>query len=429
MKKLINLFILASLSLTSNATDIIPAAKQTNAILIQGGTLHTVTDGTKVDYDLLVENGIISQIAQNIAAPANAKIIDAKGKHVYPGLIGLATNIGMVEVGAVRSTRDNSEVGRATPEVKAHIAYNADSEIIPTVRSNGITHVQIAPGGGGLNGQSSLMQLDGWNWQDALVKANIGMHLRWPSVGINKAFWETRTPEKQKEGNQKAAKQLKDTFEKIKAYAKARDEDKTQLVDLRWEAMRPVLKGEMPLYIHADDYRALEQAIHFADQEKIKIVLVGARDADKAVELIKQHNIPVVYTSAFGRTWRSDEAMDKAFSMPAFLEANGINYSLTIDSSWPVRNLPFAAGQSIAYGVSAEMALQSITLRPAQVLGMADKMGSLTEGKQANVVISAGDLFDHLTHKVEVVLIDGREIDLDNRHKRLYRKYSAKPKE
>jgi len=385
---LTSLVVASSLSFSVMATDIVPGEKQSNAILIKGGTLHTVTSGVQVNTDLLFENGVISKIATGINAPANTKVIDATGKHVYPGLIGLATNVGLVEVGAVRSTRDDSEIGRATPEVKAHIAFNADSEIIPTLRTNGITHVQIAPNGGGLNGQSSLMQLDGWNWQDALVKSSTGMHLQWPRVGINKAWWERRSPEKQKEANEKANKQLRDSFKVIKAYAKARDEDKNQLVDLRWEAMRPVLKGEVPLYVHADDYRQIEQAIDFANKEKLSIVLVSARDADKAIELIKGNNVPVIFTSAFGRTWRSDEAIDKAFATPAFLEKSGINYALAIDSNWPARNLAFAAGQSIAYGVSPEMALKSITLAPAKILGVDDKMGSLTVGKQANIIIS-----------------------------------------
>jgi len=428
MKKLTNLVLLASFSFSAIATDIIPGAKQVNPILIKGGTLHTVTDGTKHNHDLLLENGLISKIGKNLTAPAGAKIIDATGKQVYPGLIGLVTNVGLVEVGAVRATRDSNETGRATPEVQAHVAYNADSEIIPTIRSNGITHVQITPGGSGLNGQSSLMQLDAWSWENALVKENTAMHLRWPSVGINKSWWESRTPEKQREANNKASKQFSELIASIKSYVKARDEDKTQAIDLRWEAMRSVMSGKTPLFIHANDYRQIEQAIHFADKEKLNIVIVGGRDADKAAGLLKAHDIPVVYTSAWGQTWRSDEAMDRAYAMPATLESLGVDFALAIESNWPVRNLAFAAGQSIAYGVSAERALESITLTPAKILGVADKMGSLSEGKQANIVISGGDLFDHLTHSVEAVYIEGRVVNIDNRHKRLYRKYSAKPK-
>jgi imidazolonepropionase-like amidohydrolase len=428
MKKIISLMVIASISFSATATNLVPGEKQSKPILIQHGDLYTATDGIKADYDLLIKDGLIKKIAKNISVPKDAKIIDAKGKRVYPGLIGLVTSVGIVEIGAVRATRDNSEVGRATPEVKAHIAFNADSEITPTIRANGITHLQIAPSGGGINGQSSLMQLDGWNWKDSLVKSSTGMHLRWPSVGINKAFWETRSVEKQKKANKKAAKQFNELFTQIKAYAKSRDENKNQLVDLRWEAMRPVLRGDMPLYVHANDYRQLEQAIQFANKQKIKIVLVGARDAEKAIDLIKENNIPVIFTASWGRTWRSDEAMDKAYSTPAVLEAAGIDYALAIDGNWPVRNLPFAAGQSIAYGVSAETALKSVTIRPAKILGVEDKMGSLTEGKQANIVISTGDLFDHLTHHVEVLLIEGREVDIDNRHKRLYKKYSEKPR-
>jgi imidazolonepropionase-like amidohydrolase len=433
MKKLSSLFLalfistVMSVSMPTHATDIVPGAKQTIPILIKGGTLHTVTDGVKVDYDILLIDGKIKQIGQNIAAPAAAKTIDASGKQVYPGLIAMTTTLGLVEIGAVRATRDVQEVGTMTPEVKAHIAFNADSQITPTVRSNGITHAQIAPEGQGLNGQSSLMQLDGWNWQDALVKAGTGMHMSWPSVGINKSFWESRSPADQKKAQQKAAKQFTATFEAIKAYAKARDADNTQPIDLRWEAMRPVLKGKMPLYVNADDYRQIEQAVHFANKEKLSLVIVGGYDAHKAADLLIANSVPVIFTSPWGRAFRSDEAIDRAYAAPAMLALKGVEFTLAIPGNWQVRDLPFAAGQAIAYGVSKKQALASITLNPAKIMGVADKMGSLTVGKQANIVISAGDIFDHLTHKVELLMIEGREVDIDNRHKRLHSKYSKKP--
>lgn len=408
------------------ATDIVPGKAQQQAILIQNATLHTVTQGVKKEHDLLIVNGVIQQIGQNLGVPKNTRVIAAKGKHVYPGLIGLTSQLGLVEIGAVRATRDMTEVGQYTPEVKAHIAFNADSEVIPTVRSNGVTHVEVAPTGRGLTGQSSLMQLDGWNWQDALVKAQTAMHLRWPNVGINKAFWERRSPEKQKEANEKALKELKQIFEAIKAYAKARDADSNHPIDVRWEAMRPVLTGEMPLIVHASDYRQIEQAIHFANEHKLKLILADVADADLAIDLIKQHKVPVIFTSAWGRPSRSDEGIDRAYRMPAVLEQSGVEFALAIAGSWNVRDLPFAAGHTIAYGVSPETALRSVTLTPAKLMGIDDKMGSLDIGKHANIVISNGDIFDHLTHKVEMMFIEGREVNLDNRHKKLYRKYSEK---
>ncbi|PWK44424.1 amidohydrolase family protein [Pleionea mediterranea] len=418
----------AALTLSSAllANDMIPGKKPDAPILITDATLYTVSSGVKQDHDLLIKDGKIAAIGQDLTAPTNATVINGEGKHVYPGLIGLTTTVGLVEIGAVRATRDMAETGRATPEVKAHIAFNADSEIIPTIRSNGITHVEVAPTGSGLNGQSSLMHLDGWNWQDALVKKGTGMHLRWPRAGINKSFWETRTPKKQKEDNAKALKQLSDTFEQIKAYHKARSANANAAIDVRWEAMRPVLDKTMPLFVHANDYRQIESAIHFAKQQDIKIVLVGVGDADKAIELIKSNNIPVVFTSAWGHPMRSDEGLDRAYKTPAVLEQNGISYALAINGNWNVRDLPFAAGQTVAYGVSPSTALKSVTLEPAKILGVADKMGSLEVGKQANIVISQGDLFDHLTHKVDTVMIEGRSIDLNNRHKQLYDKYSKK---
>ncbi|MEE4244723.1 MAG: amidohydrolase family protein [Kangiellaceae bacterium] len=417
---------LTLVSATALANDIVPAKKQSQPILIKGATLHTVTDGIKQNHDLLLDNGVIKNIATGIAAPNNALVIDAAGKHVYPGMIGLVSNLGLVEIGAVRATRDASEVGRYTPEVKAHVAYNSDSEVIPTIRSNGLTHVQATPTGNGLNGQSSLMQLDSWNWQDALVKEQTGMHLTWPRVGINKAFWERRAPDAQRKANAKTLKSLHDTFDAIKAYVNARANSKSQALDMRWEAMRPVFAKKVPLFINANDYRQIEQAINFGKKYDLDIVIVGARDADMALDLIKSTNTPVIFTAAWGRPRRSDEANDRDFTTPARLEAAGIDYALAIAGSWNIRDLPFAAGQTVANGASMKTALESVTINPARVLGVDDKMGSLSVGKQANIVISKGDIFDHLTHKVEAVFIDGRQIDIDNRHKRLYRKYSEK---
>lgn len=406
--------------------DMVPATQPEQKLLIQNATLHTVSRGVKEHYDILITDGKISAMADSLSADESTKIVDATGKHIYPGLIGLSTTLGLVEISAVRATRDFNETGRITPEVKAHIAFNADSELIPTVRSNGITHVEVAPSGNGLRGQSSVMQLDGWNWQDAVVKTSVGMHLTWPSVSINKSFWEKRSVKEQKEDNAKALKAIKETFEQIMAYHKARNNDKDQAIDLRWEAMRPVVSGEMPLFVHANDYRQIEQAIQFTKQNNLKLVIVGAFDAVKAIDLLKQHKTPVVFTHAWGRPGRSDEAVDIAYRTPATLEQNGVPYTLAIQGNWNVRDLPFAVGQSIAYGVSPSTALKSVTLEPAKILGLDKLMGSLDVGKQANLVISQGDLFDHLTHKIEAVYIEGREIDLNNRHKQLYQKYSNK---
>ncbi|WP_144393667.1 amidohydrolase family protein [Pleionea sediminis] len=424
MKTQLIAFAALSMSMFSLAHDLVPGKNAEHPIVIRHATLHTVSQGTLVNYDLLIKDGKIAEIADTITTDSKVREIDATGQHVYPGLIGLSSTLGLVEISAVRATRDQSEVGSMTPEVKAHIAFNADSELIPTVRSNGITHIEAAPTGGGLIGQSSVMHLDGWHWEDALVESSVGMHLRWPSTGINKSFWETRTPEKQREDNEKAFDSLHDTFEQIQSYVKARKNNKEQAVDVRWEAMRPVFEQKIPLFVHANDYRQIAQAIQFRDKFSLKIIIVGVYDAMKASKLIKDNNVPIVYSHTWGQPGRSDEAIDVAYNTPAFLENNNIPYALAIEGSWNIRDLPFAVGHTISYGVSKETALRSVTLEPAKLLGVDDVMGSLEKGKQANIVISKGDLFDHLTHKVTYMFIEGKEIDLNNRHKKLYEKYS-----
>jgi len=425
MKKLIATIAAATMSLAAGAHPYKPGDKQSEAILLKGGTVHTVTQGVLKNTDVLFQDGKIIQVASNLAVK-NAKVIDVSGKHVYPGLTAMVTPIGLTEIGAVRSTRDSDEVGSFNPEVQAHVAFNTDSEIIPTVRSNGITHAQVAPNGNGVAGQSSLMHLDGWNWEDALVKANLGVHMDWPRVAVNTAWWESRSPEKQKEAMKKQREQLNSTFEQAKAYAALHDADSNAAVDIRYHAFIPVLKGDAKLFVYAEDARQIEQAVYFAKRENLKLVIVGGADAWKVKELLAKENVPVIYTSPYGLPNRTDEGYDKAFTTPAELDAAGVKVTLSIPSAWSVRNLPWAIGQSISFGLDYEQALRMNTMNAAEILGVADQLGSIEQGKSASLVVTSGDMFNYLTHKVEHMYIDGREVDLNNRHKTLYNKYKQK---
>lgn len=420
---------LIALSAQTMAHDMVPGKVVTTPTLLKGGTLHTATNGVKENHDLLIVDGKISAIAKDLAADENTTVVDMAGKHLYPGLIGMSTTLGIVEIGAVRATRDQAETGRYTPEVEAHVAFNADSEVIPTIRANGITHVEVAPVGSGLTGQASVMHLDGWNWQDSVVKQNSAMHMYWPSAGINKSFWERRSVEEQQKDNAKQLTELEQTFDLIKAYHKRRNQNPNSPIDVRWEAMRPVLNNDMPLFVHANDYRQMEQAIAFAEFYDIDIVLVGGADTPMAIDLLKSTQTPLVFTAPWGIPRRGDQAHDVAYTIPSLLEKNNIPYALAIAGSWNVRDLPFAAGQTVAHGASKAQALRSVTIEPAKILGIDDVTGSLEVGKQANIVVSEGDLFDHLTHKVTMIMIDGRIVDLNSRHKQLYDKYQQKSAE
>jgi imidazolonepropionase-like amidohydrolase len=426
LKTLSSCVLSVTLFSSAYAHDMVPGKVPANPVLFQNATLHTATDGIKADHDMVVDNGKIIAIGKGLTVPENADVLDMTGKHIYPGLIALSTTIGLVEIGAVRATNDQRETGGLTPEVEAYVAFNADSEIIPTVRANGITHAEVAPLG---NGQASVMQLDGWNSPDSVVKKNSAMHLNWPRAGINKSFWERRSVEKQKEDNLKRLTDLEKTFELVKVYHQTRSNDPSSSIDVRWEAMRSVISGDMPLFIHANDYRQMEQAIAFAKRHSLKIVLVGGADATLAIDLLKSSKTPLIYTSPWGIPRKSDQAYDVAYQIPAMLEQNGIPFALAIEGYWNVRSLPFAAGQSVAHGASKEQALRSVTIEPARILGIDDIAGSLDVGKQANIVVSEGDLFDHLTHKVTMMMIEGRVVDLNSRHTQLYDKYKQKEAE
>lgn len=428
MKKLITAVVAASLSATAAAHDLVPGAAQQQPILLQGGTLNTVTNGVQADTDLLFENGKIVAIGANLSVPENARVIDISGKQVYPGLVALDTTLGLIEIEAVRATNDMSEVGKITPEVSGHTAYNPDSEVIPTVRYNGITHAEIVPQRNLIAGRSSLLQTDGWTFEDAAEALNVGVHVNWPRAGLNTSWWERRSPEEQRKANAAALKDLKAAFVDAKAYFDAKQANQLSGTDVRWEAMTGLFDGSQKLFVHAHDQRQMEQAIEFATEWGFELVLVGARDAWRIADSLAANEIQVVYGEPYGLPTRHDEAYDQAYATPSVLAAAGVDFALAYSSGyWDIRNLAFAAGNAVSYGLDKEQALAAITLKPAQVMGVADKIGSLEVGKHASLFVSDGDVMDHLGQKVTHMFIDGAEVDLNNRHNQLYQKYRQKP--
>ncbi|RUO47108.1 amidohydrolase [Pseudidiomarina donghaiensis] len=428
MKKLITTIVAASFSVAAAAHDMVPGEPQSQPILLQGGTLHTVTQGVQANTDILFENGKITAMGENLSAPENARVIDVSNKHVYPGLIALDTTLGLIEIEAVRATDDTREIGNVTPEVSGHTAYNPDSEVIPTIRFNGITHAQIVPQRNLIAGRSSLLQTDGWTFEDAAEALNVGVHVNWPRAGLNTAWWERRSAEEQRKANAEALKNLKQAFVDAKAYFDAKQAGKLNGTDVRWEAMTGLFDGSSKLFVHAHDQRQLEQAIDFAKEQGFELVLVGARDAWRIADQLAAEDIMVVYGEPYGLPTRHDEAYDQAYATPAALAAAGVNFAIAYSTGyWDIRNLAFAAGNAVSYGLSKEQALAAITIKPAEVMGVADKIGSLEVGKHASLFVSEGDVMDHLGQQVQLMFIDGAEVDLNNRHSQLYQKYRQKP--
>jgi imidazolonepropionase-like amidohydrolase len=408
------------------AHDYVPGPNQTQPVLLKGGDVYTVSDGIKTNTDILFDHGVITQIAAGIAAPPDALVIDVAGKRVYPGLIALGTNLGLIEIGAVRATNDISETGKINPDVQAHMAYNPDSEIIPTIRSNGVAYAQIVPGGSLICGRSCFLSLDSWTKEDAAVKLETGLHVIWPRIGQSAERRGEYSSRKPRVGSERELEVMTQAFDDAQAYRLAKAADPKTKVDSRWDAMLPVLAGELPLFVHASDVRQIEHAIEFCDARGIRMVLVGGDDAWKVIDLIKSRRIPVIYFNAHGMPQRQDEPYDQAFVVPRLLHDAGISLALAQSGASGVRNLAFEAGQAVAFGLPEDVALRTITLSPAEILGVADRIGSLEVGKQATMIVSDGDIMDHLTMQVTHMFIDGRLVDLDDKHKELYRKYRAK---
>ncbi|RTR34441.1 amidohydrolase family protein [Shewanella atlantica] len=413
------LVVLSTFTVPTQAHDILPASAQTSAILFKNATIHTAVDGVKADSDLLIENGKIMAIGKALAAP-EAAIYDASGRHIYPGLIALDTSLGLVEVEMMRPSNDSREVGEINPQLEALTAFNPDSEIIPTVRVNGITHAQIVPQGDSLAGQSALVSLDSWTVEDAIVQTKAAFHLYWPR--LKSLSSETKKREEQrKEYRQQVAKVTEAFTDGYRYYLAHKSGAKTKL-DMRWQSMLPLFRGEAQLFVHASTQKQIEEAAALAKHYQFKLVIVGGYDAWRLADLLNEIDAKVIYTRTLSLPMRKDEPIEMSFKIPALLNQAQIPFALGFSSDWNSRNLPLAAGQTVAYGLSKEEALKSVTLDAAKILGVED-MGAIAVGYKANLIISGGDILDPMVTKIEKVYIDGRDVDLNNRQQQLYQKY------
>ena len=322
----------------------------------------------------------------------------------------------------MRATLDYFEVGELNPNVRALISYNTDSKLIPTVRSNGVLTAMTVPEGGIVTGSSSLMKLAGWNWEDAVYKADVGIHLNWPSMRIYSASWAP-SAEDQKSNTEKRFIELRKFFNQAKAY----NEISRPLVkSLKFAAMQDLFSGKKKLFIAADYSKDIIAAVNFSKEFGITPIIVGARDAHLVLNFLKENNIAIVLENAHSLPSREDDDIDLPYKKASILYNAGIKYCMAINGSWQQRNLPFEAGTTAAYGVPREMALRSVTLSAAEILGVADNLGSLTKGKDATLLISTGDLLDMKSSIVERAWIQGTEIKLKNSQNELNEKYLKK---
>jgi imidazolonepropionase-like amidohydrolase len=416
----------------------LPAAAQ--SLLLKNATVHPVSGPAISPGDVLIENGKITQVG-HLDVKAD-QVVDLTGQHVYPGLLALNTPLGLLEIEAVRATLDLEEVGQFVPEVQSWVAVNPDSELLPVARANGIAYFEPTPQGYMIAGQSGLMAMDGWTTEEMVYKKPAALHVYWPGMEINAGGRRGRrrrasggSMEDQAKERERKIKELGDFFADARAYAKARDAAQTNgapAPDLNppWEAMRPYSLGQLPIIVHADELRQIKAAVQWAETNHYKIVIAGGRDTWKVAGLLASNHVPVIYSQIYGLPSET-ESYDIHYKAPELLRQAGVKVALSlqdgVDAASQTRNLPYVASQAVAFGLPADEALKAITLYPAQIMGVDDRLGVIEPGKAATLFACTGDIMD-LRANVTHLWMAGHEVSLETRHTRLYDKYKNRPK-
>jgi imidazolonepropionase-like amidohydrolase len=398
------------------AHDQVPAGETPPPFALTNATIHTVSDGVIENGTIVIAEGKIQAVGAGVRH--RAEVIDCTGKHIYPGLFEADTDLGLVEIGAVRATRDQREAGSVNPSVESRVAVNPDSELIPTIRANGILLANVLPQGGIVSGRGAVMQLDGWTYEQMTVLPTSGIVMNWPSM-----LPRGRDDEgEQRRRRTERLQAIDDLFDLARSYT----ESESPEYDARFEAMKPLLSGEVPLLIRADGSADIAAAVAFAARQEVRAVILGGRGALAVADLLVEQNVPVILNGTQRSPNTRDSAIDSAFTLPRDLIDRGVVVAIGADRAASfARNLPYHAASAAAYGLDPNEALATITLRPAQILGVADRLGSLEVGKDATLFIADGDIFEVPT-QVEAAWIAGRPVDLSSKHTELYEKYKQR---
>jgi hypothetical protein len=406
-----------------------PADSQSKPIAIMGGTAH-IGDGTVVQNSLITfENGILQNVAEYKETEdlSLMQVIDAKGQHIYPGFIVPNSTLGLIEIDAVRASDDDSELGSWNPHIRSIIAYNAESKVVESMRPNGVLLAQITPRSGRVSGTSSVVQLDAWNWEDAAIKTDDGVHLNWPNSFSRGRWWLGEDPglkSNPKYSSQTA--EIEAYFNNVKANAKSTK----ATLNLPFNAMGGLFDQSKTLYIHVNDEKGIVDAVEFSKSQGLtKTVIVGGYETYKLASYLKENDIAVLLQRVHSRPNSDDHDYDLPYKMARLLIEAGVTVGLETSGDMErmnSRNLPFYAGTTVAHGLSKEQALQLITLNTAKILGIDTRYGSLEVGKSATLFISNGDALDMRTNNLTNAFIDGRNISLESHQTELWKRYSKK---
>ncbi|HNY41599.1 MAG TPA: amidohydrolase family protein [Bryobacteraceae bacterium] len=414
-----------------------------NSFLLKNVTVHAVSGPNLANASLLVLDGRIAEVGVKLISKAKVKIIDAKGLHVYPGMIDAGTMVGISEVSSVRETSDYGDVGDFNPQLRAAVAVNPESEHIPVTRANGITSVLVLPGtpsdggrgaaGGYIQGQASLMHLDGWTWEQMRIQSGGALLVRLPSMTGGGTFDPatfSRRPAAFAESKRNYEDQMRSIrafFDDARRYSAAKlAKDPGLKPDVKFEAMLPVLEGKVPVIIPVTRQRDVRLAIEFAEKQKLKLILAGLRDPGDQLKAIADKKIPVILGSPFETPLGDDDDYDQPYTLAGRLNQAGVKFAFASFGEQFARNLPYQAGQSSNFGLPKDVALKSVTLNAAEILGVASMVGSIETGKVADLIVTDGDPLEIRT-QVKMMFIEGRAVNLESKHTRLYQKYLNRP--
>lgn len=409
------------------------SAQESDTYAVTGATIHTVANGT-------IENGTIVMRAGQIVAvggadtpiPTGATIIEGTGKHVYPGMVDAFSRLGLTEIGAVSATNDQSEMGDWNPHLQAYQAIHPASEHIPVARANGITHTLTAPGGGTISGQATLIHLDGWTVEEMRIEESAGMVIDWPGLGGGGNWWQgggnqNRSFQQRLDQYEEDVAELDEWFTAAAHYKQAMDAGSDRVTrDLQLEQLARVLDGTVPVIVQADDERQITDAIEFSETWGLNLVLAGAEESRDMASTLAEKGIPVILGPVQRLPSDRDAPYDEPNTLPGVLHDAGVEIAFATFNSSDSRTLPYEVANAVPFGLPHDAALEAVTLSPARILGVGDRLGSLETGKTGNVIVSDGDPLE-ITTEIEYVFIKGVPVDLDNKHRRLWEKYKNRP--
>lgn len=406
-------------------------SQKKRSVLLMNGVAH-LGNGEVINHSLIgFRDGRLILVGNALVTTPNFKefdtVMDIQGKHVYPGFIASDVSLGLVEVESVRATLDFNETGMFNPNSRTLIAYNTDSKIIPTVRANGVLLAQATPRGGIISGTSSVMNLQGWNWEDAAFRKDDGVHMNWPRNFRTSGWWAEPGETSKNDKYGETISSIRHFFSEARAYYEEKEITKP---DARFEAMKGLFDGSKTLYVHANFAKEIADAVLFCREMKIeKIVVVGGYDSWMLTDLLRENKVGVILRRVHELPMRAEDDIDLPFRIAALLQKAGVLYCLGNagdQEAAQTRNLPFLAGTIAGYGIEKEVALMAITLNAARILGIEKQVGSLEPGKDATLFISSGDALDMRSNQVTHAWIQGDEVDLNTHQIELYKKYKEK---